>query len=383
MTHACNSERYLVSGFYKMKNPQNEIRKLLHRASPVRIATAFIFVFAMIPASIALRYYAVETILLDDAALAPSIAPGSWSLFCKLPNCKSNMRTGDFVLFKLHDGSQVVRQIIAKSGDQVKFTAAGFVSVNGNTPFQIENENIIIADREFSIPKPGETLVLDSLTDIEFDYALNYLKAKNIPFATDAKPYLGEEELPMDVAGNTRIGSRPTSIREIHGLPWQELYLISHQIRRNMRSTQNVYFKREAFHVEEYEVKVETKHKKDSTELPASTDTVSTDSTIVDTTLFDLPTDTKDTLAQKDSVEKEITEAQTNEPEETETTLKKEKRIGERIDTIQIEDEVFYVLAPHADHAADSRELGYIPKSQIIGKLLFKFDLAKIKALFK
>lgn len=355
-----------------MKNAKREIRRLLHRASPARLVMLFLLVFAMVPVSGVIRYYAVEPVLLKDAALVPEIAPGTWTLFCKLASCKNTIGRGDFVLLKMNDGSSVVRQVLAVSGDHVKFTAGGFVSVNGDVPLHFENEGVMIADREFTIPQRGDSLALDTLSDIEFDYALNLLKQQNIAFYTEVQPFAGEDPLPLAAAGNTRIGSRPTSVRELPGLPWQELFLIAHQIRRNMHTTQHVYFKRQAFYsvksVKE-QINWEPEYLR---EYPDLEDLMAQDSSAMDS------------LVKEDSIPETVTKLDTQlmanvDSLEVETIdsaafAMPERVNGGRIEKIAVSEPLYYLITPQVDRAADSREFGYIPKSKIVGKLVFKIN---------
>lgn len=316
-----------------MKSASREIHRLLHRASPVRLVMVFLFLLLMLPLSLAIRYYAVESILVDDAALAPEIDEKTFGVFCKLPSCIETLKEGDFVLFRLSDRTLAIRKILALPGSRVRFFASGFVSINDSTPRSVANEGVFIADREFYVPAAGDTLVIDELSDVEFDYALNLLKQQGIFFSVEAKPYLGDEELPLEYAGNTRIGSRPTSIRELPGLPWQELFLIAHQIRRNLHTTQMVHFNRSIYDAEKIvPVKKEVWSVEPDSQMLDALDVGETDYTV------------------RGSIE-----------------------------AIAVGDDMFYVITPNLNRAQDSREFGYIPRSKIIGKLVFKCGSKDLK----
>lgn len=352
-----------------MASPERKIRKLLRRASPVRLAFVFFFVLAMVPVSIAIRYYALETIFVEDSALAPEVQENTLAFFCKWKTCTENFETGDYVLFHLHDGTPIVRKILATPGSNIHVTAGGFLSVNDSKPILIKNEGVFIANRDIYVPKKDDVLYLDSLSDVEFDYALNVLDLQGITHTVTARPYLGDEELPLAFAGNTRIGSRPTSIRELPGLPWQELYLISLQIRRYLHASQMVHFKREAFLSER------VRRNFDSWTPEPDTLLLDTLPMFLDSLLSDSLGDSavvRDSLVQTDSL------ANVDSTELVEEQVA-EIIMGNKIDSVAVPEDMYYVITPNAERAADSREFGYIPKNKIVGKLVFELNASDLK----
>lgn len=226
---------------------EREVFRLLSKSSGRRLLLIFAILCAAVPAGFLVRHFAFSSILLKDSALSKEIPEGSLLIVCKLGICLENLSQGDVVLFHLNAHAATVRKILALPGDSVKITAAGFVSVNHSQKKLWENESAIIADREFYIPKKGDTLEFGKLSDIEFDYALNALKKQKIPYFVKVIPKVGEQTLSEELSGKTKIGSRPVSLREVPGLPWQELQLIAHQIRMLIHSDVPVRMERTVY----------------------------------------------------------------------------------------------------------------------------------------
>lgn len=277
-----------------MKKTERKIKKLLRRSSPWRLIVSVLMLLTIFPITYVVRNYVFESILLKDSSLFSDAEKGEWLFFCKWKSCKENLKPNDFVLVELPNGKEIVRKLIALPGDSLKLSSAGFIQ-SSIAKHHFKEETIIIDDRIITLPQKGDTLFFNKLNDIETDYTLNLLRQEKIPFFVKALPYSGKDSLPLALAGNTKIGARPVSTREVQGLPWQELHLIANQIQMQIHSTDPIEFKRQIFNAK--------------------------DSTLIE--YFIVP------------------------------------------------ENMYYVLCLQGKYCADSRELGYISKSQIIGKLIY------------
>lgn len=277
-----------------MKSTERDIKKLLARSSSWRFILFLLLFFSIFPISYFGRLYLLEPIWLQDKGMSPDLKQNQWLLFCKWNHCLEDIEPGDFTLIHLPHRNDIVRKLVAFPGDSIHLSAAGFFRAP-LIELRYPTENIIIEDRKLRIPKKGDTLYFDSLNDIEIDYALNILRQEKTPFYVEALPFTDEELLPQELAGNTKIGSRPVGIRELQGLPWQELHLIANQIQMQIHSTEPVHFKRKIF-------------------------------------------------SAKDS---------------------------SQIHFLVVPENMYYILCSNGNRCADSRELGYIPESQIKGKLIY------------
>jgi hypothetical protein len=213
--------------------PEKQIRKMLHRTSPGR--TVFFVLFLTLVSALAIfsRLYIIEPMILTDATMYPLIPEGKRIWVCKLSYCIDKASTGDLVLAKRPSGELQLRQIRGIPHQTLVITAD-------------DTEGSFIATRKFHIPKAGDTLYLDSLNDVEFDYASNLSREQEgiHKFRVETSLWQGDHEIPLDRVGRTRIGARPVGLREVHGLPWQELYLLQLQIQRDEPGSKHIYFRR-------------------------------------------------------------------------------------------------------------------------------------------
>ena len=226
-----------------------KIKRLLYKSSRIHLFILFSALILALPLAFFVRQFVLFPVWLEDIALAKDL-DRKFYFVCTLPFCKTDLKAGDFILFE-YQGTSSVRKIIAVPGDSLKVQDTHVLSVNKTNKIDLSNENILIADREWRIPEKADTLFLDSLSDIEFDYALNILKQNKKNFFVRARPFTTDKELPSELAGKTKIGSRPVSLKEIPGLPWSELYLIAHQIHLISHTNKEVFFKREAFNTKD------------------------------------------------------------------------------------------------------------------------------------
>lgn len=239
-----------------MRSSGREVRRLLRRSSRVRFTLLSLVVLLMLPCSWLLRTYVFEVVIVKDSGVSETLPRGSFAVFCKLEACKERLEVGDLALLKRPPDSRTIRKLLALPGDTLEIFAGGKARAHGET-FSLEGDKYIIADRQLYLPREGDTLVLDSLSDIELDFALNILRSEHVRFFMEAVPVSGGRDLPSELAGNTKIAQRPVSLREIPGLPWQDLLLIAGQVKLLLHTNDPVEFRRTVFNAQD-STKIET-----------------------------------------------------------------------------------------------------------------------------
>ncbi len=209
-----------------------------------------ILLFAVLSASLATRFYAVEPVRLQDNSMQPEISPGTRIWICKLPSCSENLKRGDIVLVSTPGGGKALRTVFGLPGDSVHLSPDGSIKA-GAAVFHWDDESEIVAPRTFYIPQKGDTLSFADLNDISFDYSTEFLRKEygfNRYFA-EAVLLRGTDTLPLSRVGSAHLFGRPVGLREIHGLHWQEYFLISLQINREEPGARAVRFERKLYRV--------------------------------------------------------------------------------------------------------------------------------------
>lgn len=236
--------------------PRAKVKKLLRATSKRWNVILFLVLIAIASLACTIRFYVFEPVVVSDTSMTPAIHKGKRVWVCKLPYVKKHLQAGDFVLAKLKNGDLVLRKILAMPGDTVVLFPNGKASV-GDRSFKWYRESEILDKREFYVPKKGDSISFDSLNDISFDYASGYLHKKYgfRKYFVKAALYQGNDSVPLSRVGSTRLAGRPISAKEVPGLPWQELYLIKLQIKREEPGAKNIHFERKLF------------RRKDSTEV--------------------------------------------------------------------------------------------------------------------
>lgn len=230
----------------KISSSEKLLKKRFISNSQTRLFLLLFFLATVLSASILTRLYIIEPIQIKDLSMAPDIKSKALLWICKAPWCLSNIKSNDFVLAQKRIGETLLRRVIGQPGSNLKISSEGHVK-SDFIDFIWKDEIAFIKSREFYIPKKGDTLFLDSLNDIETDLAISILKQQNMPFFIKPRVFQGTQELPLEVVGSTRIASRPVSVKEIHGLPWQEIFLIELQVQKSQPHVGEVKIKREIY----------------------------------------------------------------------------------------------------------------------------------------
>ena len=196
---------------------------------------------------LAVRFYAIEPIRLLDNSLEPQIQPGNIVWLCKLPFCKNKLNRGDIVLADFPGKGPALRAVFGLPGDSVHVFSDGKIQT-GSTVHVWEDESEMIAPRGFRIPRKNDSIFISELNDISFDYASRFLhRDGSHRYYVQAKLFRGNDTLPISRVGSAHLFGRPVGIREIHGLHWQEYFLIALQIDREDPGAKAVHFERRLF----------------------------------------------------------------------------------------------------------------------------------------
>ncbi len=225
-------------------------RKLLRASSREWNLLLGIVLVGIFVLSLLVRFYALEPIRVVENSLEPQIPAGKVVWLCKLSFCTDKLNRGDIVLTDFPGKGSALRAAFGLPGDSVKVFPDGKIQTKDADYFW-EDESEILAPREFYIPRKDDSIVFADLNDISFDYASNFLR-KEFGFShyyVQTKLFRGKDSLPISRVGSAHLFGRPVSVREVHGLHWQEYFLISLQINREDPGAKSVHFERKLFTV--------------------------------------------------------------------------------------------------------------------------------------
>jgi signal peptidase I len=234
---------------------KKRITQLLRQSSKHRAAAVFGAMTACVALAIVVRLFALESVQVDDGSMRPEIRPESRTWICKLPVCIDHSPFSAPLLAKTRSGDPVLRWKLGEPGDTIRFSPAGRVFLKKHY-WTWRHEPTIIDDQTLYVPRRGDTLRLDSLSPMGFDFATKLFHKQWPSRQTWVIPTLwnGDQPLLMAEVGRTTIGNRPVAPNEANGLPWQELRLLEMQLQRIEASPSPVRFKRR-FYADSTEIK--------------------------------------------------------------------------------------------------------------------------------
>lgn len=225
-------------------------RKLLRASSREWNAVLGILLVGIFLSSLLIRFYALEPVRVVENSLEPRISAGKIVWLCKISLCTDKLTRGDIVLASFPGNGPALRAVFGLPGDSVTVLPDGKIRTEDAEYFW-EDESEIIAPRDFYVPRKDDSVFLSGLNDISFDYASNFLR-KEFGFNryyVQAKLFRGQDTLPISRVGSAHLFGRPISIREVHGLHWQEYFLISLQVNREDPGAKKAHFERRLFAV--------------------------------------------------------------------------------------------------------------------------------------
>ncbi len=225
-------------------------RKLLRASSREWNAVLGILLVGIFVSSLLVRLYVLEPVRVVENSLEPQIPAGKIVWLCKISLCTDKLSRGDIVLSEFPGSGHALRAVFGLPGDSVKVFPDGKIQTRYADYFW-EDESEILAPRDFYVPRKGDSIFLSDLNDISFDYASDFLR-KEFGFHhyyVQARLFRGQDSLSISRVGSAHLFGRPISIREIHGLHWQEYFLISLQVDREEPGAKSVHFERKLFTV--------------------------------------------------------------------------------------------------------------------------------------
>lgn len=222
------------------------VRRLQWRTSKSRLFFAVFIMLMAFTGALAIRYYAVEPILLQDTAMQPRIKKGSLIWVCRLPQCIDKATFGEIVWARQPNNETLVRKIIGYPGDTIEISDKGRIKTKQKR-FMWRGEDSFIETRKFYVPRQGDTLLLSTLNDVEEDYILRLMNEQGLPITIKSTLWQGNREISIERIGSTKLGHRLVSLKELDVLPWQDRRLIEMQIRQAEPGNAPIKIKRQFF----------------------------------------------------------------------------------------------------------------------------------------
>lgn len=229
-----------------MASLERKVKRLQWRSSKVRLVFNVFLMLLIFVGALAVRYYAVEPLLLHDTSMQPKLDNNSLVWICKLPQCKDKSAFGDIVWARQINQETLVRKIIGMPGDTIEISDKGRVKTKSKR-FMWRGEDSFIESRKFYVPKRGDTIILSTLNDAEEDYILKLMGEQGVPYTTKTTLWQGNREIAVERIGSTKLGNRPVSLQELDELPWQDRRLIEMQIRQAEPGNSPIKIKRQFF----------------------------------------------------------------------------------------------------------------------------------------
>ena len=223
-----------------------KVRRLQWRTSKARLFFAVFIMLVAFTGALAIRYYAIEPILLRDTAMQPRIKEGSLIWVCRLPQCIDKAAFGDIVWARQPNNETLVRKIIGYPGDSIEISDKGRIKTK-HKRFMWRGEDSFIETRKFYVPKQGDTIILSALNDVEEDYILRLMNEQGLPLTIKSTLWQGNREISIERIGSTKLGHRLVSLKELDVLPWQDRRLIEMQIRQAEPGNSPIKIKRQFF----------------------------------------------------------------------------------------------------------------------------------------
>ena len=229
-----------------MASLKRKVKRLQWRSSKARLVFNVFLMLLIFMGALAIRYYAVEPLLLHDTSMQPQIEKNSLVWICKLPQCKARNSFGNIVWARQINQETLVRKIIGMPGDTIEISDKGRIKTK-HKRFMWRGEDSFIESRKFYVPKKGDTIILSTLNDVEEDYILKLMAEQGISYTTKTTLWQGNREIAVERVGSTKLGNRPVSLQELDELPWQDRRLIEMQIRQAEPGNAPIKIKRQFF----------------------------------------------------------------------------------------------------------------------------------------
>jgi hypothetical protein len=199
---------------------------------------------------IGVRHYVLEPVRMQDNSLYPKFAKNSVLWICKLPRCTENIQDGDFVWGIMRNQDNMVRKVLGIPGDSITITNNGKV-YTPHRNFRWKGEDAFIETRSIYVPRKGDTLRFDQLSDVEQDYLIALMHEQNEKIYIKSSLWQGNREMPLERIGSTKLGNRLVSLQEIDFMPWQDRFLVELQIFLAEPGNTPIHIKRELYNAKD------------------------------------------------------------------------------------------------------------------------------------
>ena len=223
-----------------------KVRSLQRRHSKAHVFFLVFILGVVLAVMIAVRYYVIQPVRMQDNSLYPKFKKNSILWMCKLPSCTEKIIDGDFVWGILRNQDNMVRRVLGVPGDSITITNNGKV-YTPHRNFKWNGEDAFIETRSIYVPRKGDTLFFDRLNDVEQDYLVSLMHELNEKIYIKSSLWQGNREMPIERIGSTKLGNRLVSLQEIDYMPWQDRFLVELQIFLAEPGNTPIHIKREIY----------------------------------------------------------------------------------------------------------------------------------------
>jgi signal peptidase I len=227
-----------------------KVRSLQRRHSRAHVFFLVFILGIVLTIMIGVRTYIFEPVRLQDNSLHPKFKKNSIMWMCKLPSCTENIADGDYVWGIMRNQDNMVRRVIGVPGDSITITNNGKV-YTPHSNFRWKGEDAFIETRSIYVPRKGDTLRFDQLSDVEQDYLIALMHEQNEKIYIKSSLWQGNREMPLERIGSTKLGNRLVSLQEIDYMPWQDRFLVELQIFLAEPGNTPIHIKRELYNAKD------------------------------------------------------------------------------------------------------------------------------------
>ena len=227
-----------------------KVRSLQRRHSRAHVFFLVFILGVVFCIMMGVRHYVMEPVRMQDNSLYPKFAKNSVLWMCKLPGCTDKIQDGDFVWGVLRNQNEMVRKVLGIPGDSITITNNGKV-YTPHRNFKWKGEDAFIETRSIYIPRKGDTLFFDKLSDVEQDYLISLMNELNEKIYIKSSLWQGNREMALERIGSTKLGNRPVSLQEINYMPWQDRFLVELQIFQSEPGNAPIHIKREIYNAKD------------------------------------------------------------------------------------------------------------------------------------
>ena len=229
-----------------MSTLDRKVKSLQRRHSRAHVFFLVFILGVVLAIMIGVRSYIIEPVRIQDNSLYPKFKKSSIMWMCKLPRCTDRIADGDFVWGIMRNQDNMVRRVLGVPGDSITITNNGKV-YTPHRKFKWRGEDAFIETRSIYVPRKGDTLFFNKISDVEQDYLISLMYEQNEKFYVKSSLWQGNREMPIERIGSTKLGNRLVSLQEIDYMPWQDRFLVELQIFLSEPGNTPIHIKRELY----------------------------------------------------------------------------------------------------------------------------------------